>query len=307
MSHSGSEEAHDSVALEQHPESPTGSWKFGDYLVRNWRETCRQDNLKKLETDRLRSRPEEQFHDEVKEEETWLNDIIGKRDGNPLLARKTVMKRWIDQGIWRDEFRFSGPSKWKHEDPACMEPKCETEVDGNAFSLPREETKSAETERAKGVEVDAQRERELDASRPFHRFIYQVLVDREKLLETYATPIEFKLSPKDPSEDSEEGLKAYYQALAPEIAEKKYQHLPHLSSLASSTVKYKWEKRGIWDEAWEGKMPDMSWKHERPLETLIREAWLDEDTEPDSPQGVDSTPSTFRSVSYDDTDPGVRV
>ncbi|KAL6352559.1 hypothetical protein LRP88_13023 [Fusarium phalaenopsidis] len=111
------------------------------------RERQRQEKIKKLEAERLRSRPEEQFQDEVEEEEQ-------------------VIKRWIDQGIWRNEFRFSGPSKWKHEDPTSVEPKCGNEGDGIAFSLPREETKSAETEELKGTEVDQRQEREREASHP---------------------------------------------------------------------------------------------------------------------------------------------
>lgn len=88
------------MALEQHPESPFGScvppsaWEQRDNL-----EKYRQETVQKLEANRLRSCPEEQFHDEVKEEEIWLDDIIGRRDGNHLLARKRIVKRWIVQGI----------------------------------------------------------------------------------------------------------------------------------------------------------------------------------------------------------------
>ncbi|KAJ3465026.1 hypothetical protein MRS44_005684 [Fusarium solani] len=166
MSASRNEETHDSVAHEQHPEKR------------------RQATIKKLEADRLRSRPEEQFHDE---------------------------------GIWRNEFQFSGPSQWKHEDPDSVEPKCKTESDGNAFSLTQEEIQPAETQQLKGAEVDDQEEREREASRPFHRFVYQVFIEAERLFETMATPLDFKISPKDPSEAPEEGIQEYYQALGPEI------------------------------------------------------------------------------------------
>ncbi|RMJ15193.1 hypothetical protein CDV36_005095 [Fusarium kuroshium] len=296
MSGSTSEESHDSVQREQ---------RRGQREKK--REKMRQEIIKKLEADRLRSRPEEQFHDEVKEEEAWLDDIIGKRDGNISLARKRVVKRWIDQGIWRDEFQFSGPSQWKHEDPGSVEPKCEIEGDGNAFSLSRDKTESAETEQLKGDEVEAQQKREREASRPFHRFISSILLERSKFLETMATPPNFKLTPKDPSEDSEEGLKEYYRILGPAIKEMQSQYNPHLTSNVTYILKYKWNRRGIWDHSWGQGMPDMSWKHERPVEECTHEADMLIETEPESPKGADSTPSTFGSVSYDDTDPGLHV
>ncbi|RSL43023.1 hypothetical protein CEP54_015253 [Fusarium duplospermum] len=313
MSGSRSEETHDSVAPEKHSESSSGNGTFSTYRAlssrekREQREKERQETIKKLEVDRLCSRPEEQFHDEVKEEEAWLDDIIGKRDGNLLLARKRVVQRWIDQGIWRKDFEFSGPSRWKHEDPGSAELKCEIEGDGKAFSLSRDKTQSAESEQLKGNDVEDQQEREREASRPFHRFIYHIMLERKKFLETMATPPDFKLSPKDPSEDSEEGLKEYYRILGPAIKEKQSQYLPHLTSMVTDILKYKWHRRGIWDHSWGQGMPDMTWKHERPVEECTREADMLVETEPESSKGADSTPSTFGSVSYDDTDPGLQV
>ncbi|KAH7276144.1 hypothetical protein NW759_006013 [Fusarium solani] len=273
MSASRNEETHDSVAHEQHPEKR------------------RQATIKKLEADRLRSRPEEQFHDEVKEAEVWLDDIIGKRDGNHMLARKRIVGHWIFQGIWRNEFQFSGPSQWKHEDPDSVEPKCETEGDGNAFSLTREEIQPAETQQLKGAEVDDQEEREREASRPFHRFVYQIFIEAERLFETMATPLDFKISSKDPSEAPEEGIQEYYQALGPEIKKKRSQPPPDIATKAYWRVKRKWQNRGIWDDAWP-MMPGSSWKHERPLEDLIHQAGLEEPSKPESPKGADSPGST---------------
>lgn len=89
------------------------------------------------------------------------------------------------------------------------------------------------------------------------------------MLETMATPPDFKISPKDPSEDPEEGLKAYYQALGPEIKKKRSQPPPDTDTKAYWRVHCKWQNRGIWDDAWP-MMPESSWKHERPLEDLIR-------------------------------------
>lgn len=172
-----------------------------------------------------------------------------------------------------------------------MEPKCETEGDDNPFSLTREETQSAETKQLKGAEVDDQEEREREASRPFYRFVFLIFIEAERLFETMATPLDFRISPKDPSEVPEEGLQEYYQALGPEIRKKRSQPPPDIDRQAYWRVKRKWQNRGIWDDAWP-MMPDFSWKHERPLEDLIREAGLEEPSKPGSPKGADSPGST---------------
>ncbi|KAJ4315064.1 hypothetical protein N0V84_008576 [Fusarium piperis] len=267
MPESRDEKTHDSLmALSRRLEPLTGDWESSDDddLTPSLREMCCWEKVMERNANRLRSRPEEQLYDEIEEEKTWLNGIIGKRHGNSSLACGIVAKRWIDQGIWRDEFIFGEGTKWKHEDSASVELKCKTEGDGNAFSLTGQETRSLEAGNVRGAKVQAQ-EREREASRPFHRFVYQVLIEREKLLETLATPPGFKISPKDPSEDSDEGLEAYYEALGPEIRKKHSEHLPDVNSKACEVVKCKWQKRGIWDDAWGGSMPGMSWKHEIPL------------------------------------------
>ncbi|KAJ4200213.1 hypothetical protein NW767_007734 [Fusarium falciforme] len=198
MSGSRNEETHDSVAHEQHPEKR------------------RQDAIKKLEVDRLRSRPEEQFNDEVEEVEPWLKEIIGERPGNKSFAKKIVEYRWRKQKIWRDEFEAHGPRKWKHEDPP----------------------------------VGTYEKGERANSRPSCRFVHQISLEHERMLETMATPPDFKISPKDPSEDPEEGLKAYYQALGPEIKKKRSQPPPDIDTKAYWRVQRKRQNRGIWDDAW---------------------------------------------------------
>ncbi|KAJ4160176.1 hypothetical protein NW754_003300 [Fusarium falciforme] len=112
-------------------------------------------------------------------------------------------------------------------------------------------------------------------SRPFCRFVHQISLEHERMLETMATPPDFKISPKDPSEDPEEGLKAYYQALGPEIKKKRSQPPPDIDTKAYWRVQH------------------FSWKHERPLEDLIRQAGLEEPSKPESPKGADS-PGSMR-------------
>ncbi|UPK96601.1 hypothetical protein LCI18_007536 [Fusarium solani-melongenae] len=265
------------------PASRTGDRAFGNYLTPDQRETNRKDAIKKLEVDRLRSRPVEQFHDEVKEAEAWLDDTIGKRDGNHAHARRVVVRHWTLHGIWRDEFQFSGPSQWKHDDPDSVEPKCETEGDDNASLLTREERQSAETQQLKGYE----------ASRPCHRFQFQILLEINSLIQAMATPLDFNISPKDPSEAPEEGLRKWIQALDPEIMKKRSQLLPNITTKAYWRVKRNWQNRGIWDDTWPMvPVSSWNWKHERPLEDLIREAGLEEPSKPESPKGADSSGST---------------
>ena len=45
---------------------------------------------------------------------------------------------------------------------------------------------------------------------------------------------------------------------------------PNMNIMAYEMVKDKWTKKGIWNKKW-GVLPGMSWKHEKPLEEMIRE------------------------------------
>jgi hypothetical protein len=80
------------------------------------------------------------------------------------------------------------------------------------------------------------REREREASRPYHQFVYQISTERERIQEDSTS-----------REDAGAG---------------------DINTKAYENVKNTWTKRGIWDRRW-GILPGMSWKHEGSFEELV--------------------------------------
>ncbi|EKD16541.1 uncharacterized protein L3040_001281 [Drepanopeziza brunnea f. sp. 'multigermtubi'] len=97
------------------------------------------------------------------------------------------------------------------------------------------------------------------ASRPYHQFVYQISIERERIQEEH---------------EHEEC------ASAPDISTKSYENF-----------KNTWTRRGIWDKRWDV-LPGMSWKHERPFEEIVREE-MGNDPTPATPlmDGSDEAPS----------------
>ena len=81
------------------------------------------------------------------------------------------------------------------------------------------------------------REREREASRPFHQFIYQVSKERERI-QSESGPIPL--------------------------------HSADINTKAYENVKTTWMKRSIWNTRW-GVLPGMSWKHEQSIEDMLAE------------------------------------
>lgn len=78
-------------------------------------------------------------------------------------------------------------------------------------------------------------EREREASRPFHQFVFQISIERERIQ----------------ARSGNENASA-----------------ANINSRAYAKVKETWTKRGIWNDKWTT-LPGMSWKHENPLENLV--------------------------------------
>jgi len=84
------------------------------------------------------------------------------------------------------------------------------------------------------AEQRATREREREASRPFHQFFYQVLKESERIKDELGSG----------------------EAVAAPI---------DVNTRAYENIKNTWIKRKIWNSKW-GILPGMSWRHEDPLE-----------------------------------------
>ena len=214
----------------------------------------------KLEDERAASLPVAQFHAQVDEEKkrifytdprtNWMSKIP-IRGTEEIQAIEMVKKRWVEQGIWKDKWDelaagrgYMDVGNWKHEEPLELESESETdtEADSPTFSIcgvpqkasqPKPRRPKSDDEKRGIAERRVIRQREREASRPYHQFIYQISKERE------------------PIQD--------------ESANGKGTDAADINTRAYENVKKTWTKRGIWNGKW-GILPGMSWKHEEPLE-----------------------------------------
>jgi len=210
----------------------------------------REERKVQLTIEHCASLPYDQLGRQVKEEEERILAAIRARELRvPVgtvyydLAKKNVRKDWNEQGIWNPKWNDMASGLWKHEEP--LELSSESEADSeelpkfNLFSFldkerpkPKPKQHKSSEDIRQAIERRAIRQREREASRPFHQFIHQVSKERERM--------EATLTPAD------------------------------INTRAYTHVKSIWIKRGIWDTRW-GILPGMSWKHEQPLKEFIDE------------------------------------
>lgn len=211
----------------------------------------------RLMEERDASRPYDQLIAQEAEERERIIEEIGNRTRRvPIgtdyyrLAHENVKKRWIEQGIWKHEWKNGVAfGSWKHEEP--LEPESRTDTDAgsqpNLFSVfpnkprPEAEQSKTEEERRQIEEQQAARVHQREASRPFYQFIYQVSRERDRI----------------------QHLSRLREPITPASAD--------INTNAYQNVKNTWMKRGIWNQNW-GVLPGMSWKHEKPLQELEEES-----------------------------------
>ncbi len=190
------------------------------------------------------SQPYYQFQAQTIEEEKriWEADRNRTRrlrvGENPSeMADEIVKNRWVEQGIWNNKWNAFASGRWKHEEPLELEPESEmdSEVPTPLFSLPQPKPRrpKSDEEKRRIAEQRAVREREREASRPYHQFVYQISKERERIQE--------------------------------EFANGGGTNTANINTRAYENVKNTWTKRGIWNRRW-GILPGMSWKHEELLE-----------------------------------------
>ena len=233
-----------------------------DELRRREQREQRFQRRRKLMDERAASLPLQQFEAQ-KDEETrriwntnsrtnWMSESkipIGGTEEKEAI--ETVKKRWVEQGIWKDKWdemaagRYMNVGRWKHEEPIELESESETDTEAESpptfsiFGVPQKQPQpkprrpKSNDENQRVAERRAVREREREASRPYHQFVYQISKERERI--------------QDESANGE----------GADVAD--------INTRAYENVKNTWTKRGIWNERW-GILPGMSWKHEEPLE-----------------------------------------
>lgn len=189
-------------------------------------------------SERLKAIPYNQFdyqwrreHDRILEQirRRWerRKPTLPYRMGVDLVenAKENVKNRWIEQGIWNDEWNAQGPgAHWKHE--KIPEPLPEPGPPIMSLFGPIIDSRPRQS-KEEYEEVLLAHQRDTAVSRPYHQFVYQISKEREW--------IEDELNHGDFDIDA----KAYQD------------------------VKSSWIKQGIWDPRW-GDMPGMTWIHEEP-------------------------------------------
>ncbi|KAK2805489.1 hypothetical protein FQN51_000315 [Onygenales sp. PD_10] len=208
----------------------------------------REERHFRLLEERRASFPYEQFADQRHEERERI--IKADRDRTePLpgrvnfddVAYQNVKKRWVEQGIWNDNWTYMAYGKWKHEEP--LEVESETETGPETLSLfGRRRRQKSDEEKQRILDRLAIRKREREASRPFHQFVYQLLKENERIRRQTG---------------NEEA-----NSTTPAAAD--------INTKAYETVKSTWVRRKIWNVKW-GILPGMTWKHEHPFEEFEKE------------------------------------
>ncbi|KAJ5808877.1 hypothetical protein N7474_010146 [Penicillium riverlandense] len=204
-----------------------------------------------LKKDRETSRPYNQFDDQVAEVEAHIiEEFENRRLKLPIgtnfkkLAHETVKQRWVEQGIWRDEWKNGPQTRWMHEEPLELPSATEADADAapslNIFSSGPAKPDSAmghlnrEKEHQHGPRQQDQLKHKREASRPLPQFIYQISLECKRIQDDLGNEITTTSAPAD------------------------------INTKAYENVRRIWIKRGIWDAEWVT-LPGLSWKHERPL------------------------------------------
>jgi hypothetical protein len=203
-------------------------------------ERLREGLLQRLRERYYASVPHYQFQAQVDEEEDRLPRYVRPYKLPPGIkdlkehARANVQMRWVEQGIWRKEWDGMPmlPGPWKHQ-------------------MPR-------PERAQGPPMSdgAARleERSREASRPYHQFIYQVSLERDRIKDDL-TNLTRSLSP--------DRMDSILLAISrPPLAEDEPPGAregmpPDINTIAYERVKSTWMSRRIWNPKW-GVLPGMS-------------------------------------------------
>jgi hypothetical protein len=156
-------------------------------------------------------------------------------DDPDKIAYENVKKRWVEQGIWNNKWNQFASGRWKHEEPLEVEsePETDPEVEPSPplFSFspkqlqPKRRRPKSDNEKRWIAERRLVREREREASRLYHQFVYQISKERERI-----------------QEESENGKGA---------------DTADINTRAYENVKNTWTKRGIWSGRW-GILPGMS-------------------------------------------------
>ena len=234
---------------------PPYTLKSSDTMTRSTSpEISDEEKRWQLIEERRASYPRTQFSAQINDEEKRLYEMYANGTSRPRLgeslhqlAHDTVKSLWVEQGIWNNKWNSVAAGRWKHEEPLKDDLELERILTTHAplraslFSHhfePETTRPDSDNEKRHIIEQRVKREREREASRPYHQFVFQISKERERI-----------------ENESTNGEVASVSAA-------------DINTRAYENIKSTWIRRRIWNERW-GIMPGMLWKHEDPLEENI--------------------------------------
>ncbi|KAF5689143.1 major royal jelly [Fusarium denticulatum] len=221
------------------------------------------------------SLPFSQFKREQEEERGRLEKLMNDHPINrPQLdpafiteeARKVILARWKEEGIWDDAWEESDGSTWR-------------------WSHERDHM-----EKWSGDMLDLPSGRLEQPTRPISRFLHQIGKLVSKALEENAQKVHWRQACAQTGFD-----------LSPSInygnKEESIQPIDRIGTTAFEIVKHTWQQRGIWDDSW-GDLPGYAWKHERhregfSLDSCVHSPALTTPTEIGAPYAVMGVPASM--------------
>lgn len=291
------------------PSGTTTEYDFTEPVQLTEEEEERERLANPLVLELRQSRPSEQFSLQGMElaselytlKERRLYTCLRKFQFSHITHALFLVKlRWIQQGIWKDEWdtRPTDDSTWKHEDPLPPPPESDSESDDPPpMAKPRDAAafrstlfgsthEGEETMPPKKPPPRIKRYRdgpaeslERAASRPIYQFMAQLTYQRERILKELDEP------PPNQGwriwryydEDLHQRCQAARdQWFSDRPAEDDPARIPFdINTMAYARLRALWTQWKIWDTRW-GVLPGMSWKHEYPfkeeLEVRVRAA-----------------------------------
>ncbi|KAI9849329.1 MAG: hypothetical protein M1837_004789 [Sclerophora amabilis] len=174
----------------------------GFISIETWREQERERRELIRRRNVQNSRTSRQYFKHLDHEDNRLRKWF-KRCGRQNSVRdfkaagENVKAAWIEQGIWKSEWRQPS-GQWKHQEPLELNLQFERDSkselntdrpppqDGVQPNRPERQqapslTVKSDDEKLRIAKLRMEREREREASRPYHQFIYQVGKERDEI------------------------------------------------------------------------------------------------------------------------------
>ena len=181
-------------------------------------------------------------------------------------AEANVKYRWIQQGIWDQQWENQPGKIWKHElqDPPPPKRPSDAVKEGGVKGLQRGHKRKLSDLKKEYHDVVriAIGHQDRQSSRPCYQFLYQFCREREWIKMGLGSQVQGQGQDQDHDHDHDHD----------------HDQQTKLDVRAYENVKSRWIRDGVWDDDWTF-VPGTSWRHERPRKALDPEGiyhWEDE-------------------------------